>query len=326
MLLRPFRALTIVLALAGLLALIWAARATPRATTSAGAITPAMNFAYVRLSGVVIDFPALEPDGSYLSFRVADADGVVRAQAYRAAASGLLAADVIPSPGDEAQIEGTLRIRDGEAALVVSSADGVVLTRRNADLIGLAGLDGLGLGQRAAVRGQIRRVREAGGLRILTLRDGNAEVDAVMSLDLPGAEREAPPVLGTWARATGGVGEYRGRRQLLLMPGGLTPERAPTPTPRPVSAINRSLLGDWVTTQARVSRLAPFKGGIRIGLAGDEGSELTMTLFDSVWNVVPFSSTLAAGDAVVASGRLTEFRGALELQPEIAPDFVLAGR
>ena len=104
MLLRPFRALTLVLALGGLLALIWAARATPRAVTSAGAITPAMNFAYVRLSGVVVDFPAIEPDGSYLSFRVADADGVVRAQAYRAAALGLLAADAIPSPGDEAQI------------------------------------------------------------------------------------------------------------------------------------------------------------------------------------------------------------------------------
>ncbi|HQY25128.1 MAG TPA: hypothetical protein PLG23_06820 [Thermoflexales bacterium] len=326
MLLRPFRALTILLAFAGLLALIWAARATPRATTSAGAITPAMNFAYVRLTGVVVDFPAVEPDGSYLSFRVADADGVVRAQAYRAAASALLAASAIPSPGDEAQIEGTLRIRDGEAALVVNSADGVVLTRRTADLIGLAGLDGLPLGQRVAVIGQIRRVREAGALRILTLRDGNAEADAVMSLDLPGGEQEAPPILGSWARATGGVGEYRGRRQLLLMPGGLAPAFAPAPVPRPVSAISRVLLGDWVTTQARVSRLAPFKGGIRIGLAGDEGSELTMTLFDSVWTAVPFSETLAAGDPLVVSGRLTEYRGALELQPEIAPDIVLAGR
>ena len=159
MLLRPFRALTLVLAIGGLLALIWAARATPRAITSAGAITPAMNFAYVRLSGAVIDFPAVEPDGSYLSFRVADADGVVRAQAYRAVASTLLAANAIPSPGDEAQIEGTLRIRDGEAALLVNSADGIVLTRRTADVIGLSGLDGLTLGQRAAVLGQIRRVR-----------------------------------------------------------------------------------------------------------------------------------------------------------------------
>ena len=326
MLLRPFRALTLVLALGGLLALIWAARATPRTVTSAGAITPAMNFAYVRLSGVVVDFPAIEPDGSYLSFRVADADGVVRAQAYRAAALGLLAADAIPSPGDEAQIEGTLRIRDGEAALVVNNADGVVLIRKSAELVGLAGLDGLGLGQRAAVLGQIRRVREVGGLRILTLRDGNAEADAVMSLDLPGGERETSPVVGTWARATGGVGEYRGRRQLLLMPGGLAAEGAPAQSPRPVSAVSSALLGDWVTTEARVSRLAPFKGGIRIGLASDEGSELTMTLFDSVWTVLPFSSTLATGDGLVVSGRLTEYRGALELQPEIAPDVVLAGR
>jgi DNA/RNA endonuclease YhcR with UshA esterase domain len=326
MLLRPFRALTLVLACAGLIALIWAARATPRATTSAGAITPAMNFAYVRVSGVVVDFPAVEPDGSYLSFRVADADGVIRAQAYRAAASALLAANAIPSPGDEAQIEGTLRIRDGEATLLVNSADGVVLTRRSADPIGLIGLEGLPLGQRVTVLGQIRRVREAGALRILTLRDGNAEADAVMSLEAPGAERETPPVLGGWALATGGVGEYRGRRQLLLMPGGLAPTPAPAPVPRPLSALNRALLGDWITTQARVSRLAPFKGGIRIGLAGDEGSELTMTLFDSVWTAMPFSSTLASGDLVVASGRLTEYRGALELQPEIAPDVVLARR
>jgi len=326
MLLRPFRALTLLLAIGGLLALIWAARATPRATTSAGAITPAMNFAYVRVSGVVIDFPAVEPDGSYLSFRIADADGVVRAQAYRAVASALLVADVIPSPGDEAQIEGTLRIRDGEAALIVNSADAVMLIRRTADVIDLAGLDGLALGQRAAVLGQIRRVREAGGLRIITLRDGNAEADAVMSLDLPGGERETVPPLGSWARATGGVGEYRGRRQLLLMPGGLASAPALAPSPRPLSALSRSLLGDWVTTQARVSRLAPFKGGIRIALAGDEGSELTMTLFDSIWNATPYSSTLAAGDVLIASGRLTEYRGALELQPEIAPDVVLAGR
>jgi DNA/RNA endonuclease YhcR with UshA esterase domain len=326
MLLRPFRTLTLVLAFAGLIALIWAARATPRAVTSAGAITPAMNFAYVRLSGVVVDFPALEPDGSYLSFRVADADGVVRAQAYRAAATVLLTAGAIPSPGDEAQIEGTLRIRDGEAALVIASADGVLLTRREVDPIGLAGLDGLGLGQRVAVRGQIRRVREAAGLRILTLRDGNAEAEAVMRMDAPGGDREPLPVVGSWTRAVGGVGEYRGRRQLLLMPGGLAAEPAPAPALRPPSALSRALQDDWVTTQARVSRLAPFKGGVRIGLAGDDGGELTLTLFDSLWNTLPFSNTLAPGDLVLASGRLAEYRGALELQPEIAPDVILAGR
>ena len=70
----------------------------------------------------------------------------------------------------------------------------------------------------------------------------------------------------------------------------------------------------------------PFKGGGRIGLAGDDGGELTLTLFDSLWNTLPVSDTLAPGDVVLASGRLAEYRGALELQPEIAPDVVLAGR
>ena len=321
-----FRALTIALAIGGLVALLAAARATPRSTTSAGAISPSMNFAYVRVTGVIVDFPAVEADGSYLSFGVADADGVVRAQAYRAVAASLLAEGVLPSPGDEARIEGTLRIRDGEASLVVGSPDGIVLTRRMPDLVSLAGLDGVSLGQRVAVVGQVRRVREAGGLRILSLRDGNADADAVLSLDLPGSAGEIAPAPGTWVRAVGGIGEYRGRRQLLLMPGGLSPEPAPAQSPRPVSALTRALSGDWVTARAKVAAFAPFRGGMRISLAGDDGSEIAASLFDNVWNSAPFSTTIRIGDAVLVSGRLTEFRGALELQPEIGADLILAGR
>lgn len=105
------------------------------------------------------------------------------------------------------------------------------------------------------------------------------------------------------------------------MPDQIVPATAaPAVAARPPGAVSRELEGQWAVVAGRVSRFAPFRGGMRAFVAGADGAEVAVTLFDSVWNLVPFSSTLRAGDAFAAAGRVVEYRGALELQPEIPAD------
>src|SRR5512141_1252752 len=112
---RPLKGLLIVLAIAGVTALVLASHSSARPLTAISAVNPAMNFAYVRIEGVVLDYPLVSVADGYLSFQVQDAGGDIRVQAYRAAVESLLARLQIPMPGDNVTVEGTLRVRDEEA-------------------------------------------------------------------------------------------------------------------------------------------------------------------------------------------------------------------
>ncbi|MCL5994904.1 MAG: hypothetical protein M1546_02470, partial [Chloroflexi bacterium] len=172
---RVLKALTLLLAILGVGALILASHATARSLTALTAVNPAMNFAYVRVHGTVTAYPTLSVEDGYLTFHVQDIEagsGVdLRITAYRATVQALLAQGRIPMPGDIVTVEGTLRVRDDEPSLVLNTPEALDITASGEQYIDLEALDAMALGERACTRGQVRRVRDASEtLRIVTLR------------------------------------------------------------------------------------------------------------------------------------------------------------
>ncbi len=314
---RLLKGLVISLAIGGVAALAIAARSAPRPLTQLDRITPGMNFAYVRVRGVVLTYPMVDAQNGFLNFILRDETGQVRITAYRKAAQALSLTGRIPAPGDRVEAEGVLRIREDDVTLVLNTADAFSAFRPTATLVDLTALDALDLGQRASVVGQVRRLRLIGAaLRVITLRDGDAQGDVLLRGDAPPAFAE-----GDWLRVTGAVADYRDTRQLLPATAEDVTVIAPPPAkPRPISALNRDLLGRWVTVRAEVIELQPFKLGMRLALRDDELEQVDVVAFDRVWQSTPLSPTLASGDVIVVSGVLADFHGKLELMPEIGAD------
>ena len=130
--------------------------------------------------------------------------------------------------------------------------------------------------------------------------------------------------VGDWLRVTGGAGEYRDVRQLLpSSPADLVPADPLPPDLRPVAALDANLLGAWVTVRGAVTDFRPFDGGMRLELRDDSDRAIDAVIFDSAWQSVPFSETLGLGDEVMLSGALAEFRGRLEIMPELAGDIAM---
>lgn len=327
---RLLKILTSLLALSSTIAFVLASRATPRQHLAIESVRPAMNFAYVRIEGVVPAHPTLSEEDGYLSFRVLDDTGEMRVSAYRSTVQRLLAQGRVPMPGDRVIVEGTLRIRDDDASLILNAPDAVTIEMPTAAPIRLAALDAMALGERAQASGQVRRVRDVGeALRIVTLRDGNAVADVLLPLNLS-AFANAPELRpGDWISVTGGVGEYRGAKQLLpSSPSNVfvmdRPANAEDVAARPISALHDGLLGQWIGIQGEVSDLRPMSSGMRVVVSDDDGSALLVVLFDSLWQTLPFSQTLMVGDRVNVQGELAEYRGELELLPELPVDVQLA--
>ncbi len=320
---RLLKALVLILAITGTVALLLASRATARPLTAISAINPAMNYAYVRIAGRVVEYPSISTDNGALSFQVQDAGGIIRVTAYRAVLEKLLARKTIPMPGSQATVEGTLRVREGDPALTLNDAAALQLETAPARLIPLAALDAMQPGDRASVIGQVRRVRDAGNLRIVSLRSGSATGDLLIPLGLSAVIGQPPlPAVGDWISVTGSVAEYRGKREMLVTNGqDVAASPAQELDLRPFSALTRSLLGQWVAIRGDVSKLRPLKQGMLIDLTDGAGGSTTVAMFD-IWYSVPFSRTLKAGDSLMAQGVLVDYNGRLEMQPELSVDLI----
>ncbi len=325
---RLLRWLTVALAVSGTAALVLASRSTARPLTLIASVSPAMNFAYVRVEGAVLAYPTLAREGDYLSFHVQDASGDIRVSAYRAVCAQLLTAGRIPMPGDVVAVEGTLRVRDDEPSLVLNMADGLSASRSEPRAIALAALDATPLGQRVTVAGQVREVRDvAGALRIVGLRQGNAQADLVFPLELTPVAG-APPSLapGDWITATGGVGVYRDKRQILPTHAGMVVKHTGGDDPaarldvRPIGALDRNLVGAWVAVRGQVAGVNRIQQGAILELQ-DGDDRISVAVFDA-WAGVPFSETLQAGDWVIAQGEVAEYKRQLEIMPELPIDLI----
>lgn len=327
---RLLKGLTLLLAIAGTAALVLASQATARPLTLIASVSPSMNFAYVRVEGVVVDYPSLAPEQDYLSFRVRDASGEMRVSAYRSTVKALLEAGRLPMPGDRATLEGTLRVRDDEPSLTLNVADALTVQADDARTVDLAALDALPLGARATVAGQARRVRAAGeSLHIITLRQGDTEADVLIPLSLRAVFGPPPEIsVGDWLTVTGGVGEYRGRRQVLpataaafTITHGDDNTTAQRLDIRPIGAFNRDLIGHWVATEGRLTRIREIARGALLNIEDDAGDETTLAVFDA-WFSWPFSQTVTVGDRIVAQGTLIDYKGKLEIQPQLPIDLI----
>lgn len=321
---RLLNALTIALATSSTVALVLASRATARPLTVISSVQPSMNYAYVRIEGRVPDFPSLN-DGS-LSFRVLDASGDMRVTAYRAVAESLASTSHLPMPGDLVSIEGTLRIRDDEPSLVLNAPEALVVQPAVATSIRLAALDAMQVGEVVSVTAQVRRVRNVSdNLSILTLRQDSATADMLLPLDVLGAG--VPPLqAGDWVTVIGGVGDFRGAKQVLpRAASAISKVAAPNDADavRPLEALDTTLTGQWLTVQGTVEDLRPMAQGMRVLVNDGTAQPLTVVLFDRVWEAAPYSTTLTVGDVVRVQGELQEYRGELEIVPELAGDLTI---
>ena len=321
---RIFKGLILALAIAGVAALLIAVRSNARPQIAISSITPAMNFAYVRITGVIPAYPSLSSAGDTLSFTVQDDSGQIRVSAYRSAVNELRAQGRIPMPGDRVSVEGSLRVRDDDASLTLQSPEALTIQPGEVALIELAALDALPIGSRASLTAQVREVRDiTPALRRVTLRSGDAQAQMLLPVALAATFGDLPTLqVGDWVHVTGGVGEYRGEREVLpACASDIEPGVSPVLDVRPVDALTKSMAGRWVSVRGSVDDLQPVKGGMLLSLKDAQQSAITVVMFDA-WFDVPFSQTLSVGDMVIAQGELALYKGQLELQPELGADLM----
>lgn len=349
--LHLFRWGSVAVALLGLLFLyLWAVN-RDISKVKIGELVETMNMAYVEVSGTVGNVSAYRDEKDrmeYLTFELDDGSSRLpaRIKAYRSVAMALDEQGRLPRRGDKAQVAGSVRFAEtGQVELMVQTAEHVRIEKEPAERVELADLDLSLLGETIRVEGRVDAVyapREGSKAPYkVRLRDEEADAYLVLWSNLYAPLEARGLKEGALVRARVAVGEHRGKLQLTPAdasdveiasapkpPREETPETPEPPVPQKRDGrlapgdVGRSLLGTWVDVAGEVVDVERFRSGMRIVLQGGGGT-VESFLHTSLLEHAEEAASVARGARISVHGRVEEYKGTLQVNPDSPDDLAL---
>lgn len=322
---RAVKIAAILLATVGLAALWFAATQAEVPLIQIGQAGATMNMAYVRLEGRCTRAPTYDPESDYLSFWIEDQTGEIRVSSYRAETRELIRQNRVPALGDRVEVAGTLRVREDFLTLTINVPEQLSVTRAEPVERAIGSLSPADLYQRVRVQGEVRATYQPyDGLTIVTIRDETGSIPIAVTEDLVALSGSPLPLLpkGQSIEVVATVSLYGDTTQLV--PSSVLDV---VPLEQPVLVATEKLIGELSTadrgrqvlTRGTVTQVDHFSAGLKLTL--DDGTgEITLLLWQDVYDAIPDGRDLQVGAQVQARGELSEYRGELELIPEAPAD------
>jgi len=291
---------------------------------SIGQVGATMNLAYVRLVGQVTRGPSFDPDDHTLAFWLADDTGEIYVAAYRRQAEELLASGRVPALGDRVSVAGSLRVREDFCSLTINAPEQVVVTKPEPADCSVAEIDPYSELERVRLRGQVRDVRSPyEGLTLIDLRDASGSIEIAVPQETQALSGDLPHLSpGQMVAVAGTVTFYKETPQLTLTDvADLTPltDLSDVALLRLVGEVDAQAIGDWISLRGFVTAVTPFSAGVKLTL--DDGSgAITVLLWQDLYDELSAAATLEEGTGLNVCGLVAEYRGQLELIPELPVD------
>jgi DNA/RNA endonuclease YhcR with UshA esterase domain len=321
---RAFKYGSLVLAVVGVAVLFLVALRSQVPVVQIGSLSGTMNWAYVRVEGMVTRQPTYDPDDGTLSLWVGDGSGELMVMAYRSEAEWLVNEGLVPVMGEAVAVEGTLRIKEEFQYLVLNVPQHTELRPGEPVEVPIDQVAVDRLYQRVTVRGMIRDDRTPyEGLRVLTLRDASGEIDVTLPTGSAALTGVWPDLhVGQPVAVTGAVDSYKSTPQIAV--GRATDvivldEAIAIALEQHIGDLSAATSGAMVEVEGMVAEVHPFSAGVKLAL--DDGSgTVTLLLWQDLYESLDQGDALVEGTLVRARGEVAEYQGELEVVPELPSD------
>ncbi len=321
---RAVKIAAVALATVGLAILWFAATRAEVPLIQIGQAGATMNMAYVRVAGRCPRAPTYDPEGDYLSFWIEDDTGEMYVSAYRAETRQIIEQERVPALGDLVEVAGTLRVREDFLSLTINVPEQLRITRAepvDRDIGTIAPEDQY---LRVRVRGQVREIYEPyQGLTLITIRDATGSIPVVVSEDLIALSPVSPTLpVGQPVEVVATVSLYGDTPQLVpASVADVVPlsQAVPIAVEKQIGKLTATDVGQLVIVRGTVTEVDPFSAGVKLTLDDGTGT-IILLLWQSVYDGLPDPAALNVGAEVQAQGEISQYRGELELIPELTDD------
>lgn len=293
------------------------------------------NFAYVLMKGVCTRIPTYDEKGKSLSFPLDDGTGQIWIKAYGAQAEEIYSAGKLPKPGDSVFVEGTVRMKGGYTYMIVNLPEKLTTKAPQFAELDISEISDSLWGFIVKTAGIINSVRKYESSMLLQLcsplADACVDINVYFS-SFPGLNPDEYERGDTLA-LVGIVSTYKDKLQLIPRgesewwhKKGEIPKRIWTSGDKPpgnVQAIRlkdlkKELSGKFVVVEGNVKSVKQIKGGVLVSI--DDGTEvMSFPIWDRVLESVPHRDELQAGAKIKFTGKVGEYKGAMQVVPTYGP-------
>ncbi len=232
-----------------------------------------------------------------------------------------------PEATATAQAAPTPTLEPQATATVLPTATPQPTATRGVQTVSTGGLTQAMIGQTVTIEGQIVEVVSFSSGVKFYVDDGSGRaalwvIQAVYS-QLGNA---AQLVVGSTVRAQGVIQEYKDELEVVPQAAcDVTVTVAATPQPVTITRMADITVADkdkTVTVQGEIVEVLPFSSGMKY-LLDDGSARVTLLLWQNVYDLVAVKDQLVVGATVQATGKVNEYRGAIEIVPALGNDVAI---
>ena len=321
---RVVKIAAVVLVTVGLAILWFAATHAEVPLVQIGQVGATMNMAYVRLEGHCTRAPTYDPESDYLSFWIEDDTGEIRLSAYRAETRRIIEQGLVPALGDLVEVAGTLRVREDFLSLTINVPEQMKITRAEPVERDIGTIVPEDQYLRVRVRGQVREIYEPyQGLTLVTVRDETGSIPVAVSEDLIALSGISLTLTtGQAVEVVAAVSLYGDTPQLVpasVADVALLSETVRIAAEKQIGELTTEDVGHLALVRGTVTEVNPFSSGVKYTLDDTTGT-IILLLWQSVYDALPDPAALDVGAEVQVQGEISEYRGELEVVPELAEE------
>ncbi|MBN2541362.1 hypothetical protein JXI42_00695 [bacterium] len=317
----------------GVIILFIVSRQTEVRLVPIGEISTTMNFAFLRIKGVVIDVPRVNAADHYVSFDLSDPTGVMSVRAYSATADAMIGESKIPMLGDTVDVAGTVRIKAENPGILVNLPKMVKITSPAPLPMEIASITKGNMNEVVTIQGEVSGIKDYDNLANLTLSSPKAEGSIDLVLYKGTYEGDIPPIAEKdKIKVTGMVSEYRDKLQVI--PRSLTEiefidklesshrvEISQPPPFVPLKDLSWDFHDKVIIIEGKITYVRDFGKGKELTLKqGDHYA--AVVIWKDTFEEIPGNQNIKVGESIKVTGKLGDYKGKLQLVPRDAVDVV----
>lgn len=180
-------------------------------------------------------------------------------------------------------------------------------------------------GETLTVEGEIASSRAfKGGMRYVVKDDAGEITMVIFDRVLKQLAQRSELLDGAVVNVTGKIDFYNEEAQIVPARKGdvVIVTAAPQPEAFAIQDLGNAEIGKTVAVSGTVLEASNFSAGFKLNLADDTG-DVSVVLFENVWDGLKASNDVNVGAALSVTGKLNEYKGALEIAPASSESVVV---
>jgi len=286
-------------------------------------ISPTMNFAYIRVRGIVYRYPMFDEKLYSLTVHLNDGTDDIMIKAYRVTGLKLKELNKLPKLGDIMDVEGTVRIRGNTKILTINVPERVKIIEVSAKRIKLSEISDSFLNRKVTIIGYVYDIRYYRKYISLYIADIKGKNRVRVPINLNNIENNFGKLqVGYKVRINGVLSYYSKSYNIVPISSKdiiILSKRLNIPYYK-LNEITSDDIDRMITTKGEIIKIRKFSKGVSLTIS-DNNENIDVVLWNNVYNSIPNQDDIVEGTKVKITGKIGIYRGRLQIVPKTSAQF-----